>query len=190
MESGIYPLLDEYVEAADYPEKVVEIMKAQRLAHYAFKGEYGCGATSAERVAIILELARINASAATLYLVQTKLIGRTIELYGSEEQKAEYLPKLRDFDLVGSWGLTELDNGSDASGLTTNVRFEDGEYILNGNKRWIGNANKDLITVFARNQDTNEIECFILHLDTPGVQREKIEYKMALRSVQNMQLFF
>ena len=71
-----------------------------------------------------------------------KLFGRTIELYGSEEQKKEYLEKIRDFEFIGGWGLTELLNGSDASAITTSVKLVDGNYILNGNKRWIGNANK------------------------------------------------
>jgi acyl-CoA oxidase len=71
-----------------------------------------------------------------------KLFLRTIELYGSPEQVKEYIPKIRDFDLIGGWGLTEKLNGSDASALTTSVKLVDGHYILNGNKRWIGNANK------------------------------------------------
>ena len=58
------------------------------------------------------------------------------------EQKKEYLEKIRDFEFIGGWGLTELLNGSDASAITTSVKLVDGNYILNGNKRWIGNANK------------------------------------------------
>ena len=86
LESGIYPMLDDYIEHAEYPEVIVGVLKAQRLAHYGLHGKYGCNATSAERNAIVLELARVNASVATLYLVQTKLNMRTIELYGSEDQ--------------------------------------------------------------------------------------------------------
>jgi alkylation response protein AidB-like acyl-CoA dehydrogenase len=85
-----------------------------------------------------------------MVLVQLKLLGRTIELYGSEEQKNEYLPKIRDFKLIGGWGLTEKLNGSDASALTTNVKKVGDNFILNGNKRWIGNANKVQICFFPK----------------------------------------
>ena len=63
------------------------------------------------------------------------------------------LPKLRNLELIGGWGLTEKDIGSDASSLETECyKDENGDWILNGNKRWIGNANKDLMVVFARDK--------------------------------------
>jgi alkylation response protein AidB-like acyl-CoA dehydrogenase len=141
-ESGILNQILPHIENATFPEEVVEILKAQKMGHYFLDGELGNGATAWERATIITEISRVDASAGTLFLVQMKLLARTIELYGSEEQKAYYLPKIRDFEIVGGWGLTEKLNGSDASALTTNVKLVDGQYILNGNKRWIGNANK------------------------------------------------
>lgn len=141
-ESGILKQILPHIENATFPEELVEIFKAQKLGHYFMEGENGNGADNWERATIITELSRVDASAGTLFLVQMKLLARTIELYGSEEQKKEYLPKIRDFKLIGGWGLTEKMNGSDASALTTNVKLVNGNYILNGNKRWIGNANK------------------------------------------------
>ena len=140
-ESGILNQILPYVETATFPEEIIEIFKAQKLGHYFLEGKHGNGATSWDRATIVSELARVDASCATLLLVQMKLLARTIEAYGSEEQKDEYLPKIRDFQLIGGWGLTEKLNGSDASGLTTTVKLVDGHYILNGNKRWIGNGN-------------------------------------------------
>ena len=142
LQSSINPLLDDYLEQAEFPDKVVEVFKSHNLCHYFVDEELGYGGDSFERAAIILELARINASVSTLFMVQTKLCMRTIELYGSDKQKGHYLPLLRDFELVGGWGLTEDENGSDASNMQSTVRYENGNYILNGNKRWIGNANK------------------------------------------------
>lgn len=142
LEAGIKDQIIGHIENASFPEEIVSMLKAQQLGEYFLGGKWGNGASEWEKVAIISELARIDASSATLLLVQMKLLGRTIELYGSDAQKEHYLPKIRDFELVGGWGLTERLNGSDASGITTNVRYEDGYYILNGNKRWIGNGNK------------------------------------------------
>lgn len=142
LEAGILTQIIPHIERATFPEEIVSMLKAQQLGEYFVGGKWGNGASDWERVAIITELARVDASAATLLLVQTKLLMRTIELYGSDAQKEHYLPKIRDFELVGGWGLTERLNGSDASALTTTIRHEDGHYILNGNKRWIGNANK------------------------------------------------
>ena len=147
LQSSINPLLDDYLEKAEFPEKVIEVFKAHNLGHYFVDEELGYGSDSFERAAIVLELARINASVSTLLMVQTKLCMRTIELYGSEKQKSHYLPLLRDFDIIGGWGLTEDDNGSDASNMQSTVRYENGNYILNGNKRWIGNANKVKIQI-------------------------------------------
>lgn len=142
LEAGIKNQILQHIENATFPEELVSMLKAQQLGEYFAEGKYGNGASTWERVAIITEVARIDASVATLLLVQMKLLFRTIELYGSEAQKEHYLPKIRDFELVGGWGLTERLNGSDASGLQTTVKYEDGYYILNGNKRWIGNTNK------------------------------------------------
>ena len=120
----------------------MEICKAQKLGHYFLKAPYGNDSSDWEKMSIITEIARVDASAATMLLVQMKLLARTIELYGSEEQKKIYLPQIRDFKLIGGWGLTEKLNGSDASALTTSVKKIGDNFVLNGNKRWIGNANK------------------------------------------------
>lgn len=141
-ESGILKQIVPYIETASFPEELVEVVKAQKLGHYFFKAPYGNDASDWEKLSIITEIARVDASAATMILVQLKLLGRTIELYGTEEQKSEYLPKIREFKLIGGWGLTEKLNGSDASALTTSVKKVGDNYVLNGNKRWIGNANK------------------------------------------------
>ena len=93
-------------------------------------------------------------------------------------------------EYIGGWGLTERDIGSDASSLTTNVKKVKGGYILNGNKRWIGNGNKDVLIVFARNFDNNQVEGFIVETKCPGYEVEVIKGKLALRIVQNCQITF
>ena len=113
--------------------------------------------------------------------------------YASEEQKAKLLPAIRRYDIVGGWGLTERYRGSDASNIqTTCTRVGPGKWLLNGNKRWIGNANREMMVVFAKNTADNKVLGFLLHLDdsVKGLKREKIVRKMSLRGVANMQLDF
>lgn len=103
------------------------------------------------------------------------------------------MKKIVDLDIIGGWGLTELDRGSDASGmLTTCKQLPDKSWEINGNKRWIGNANRDMMVLFAKNVDTNKIHGFIVHLsDTnPSIKRQVIQRKMSLRGVANVQLHF
>jgi len=101
------------------------------------------------------------------------------------------MPGIVNGKWVGAWGLTEPDYGSDASGLQmTADQQKDGSWVLNGSKRWPGNANKELMTVFARNTSTKEINCFLVHLDWPGITRHRIANKMSLRSVHNMVINF
>lgn len=103
------------------------------------------------------------------------------------------MEKIKNYEIVGGWGLTEKLRGSDASGmLTTCKRIDSNTWVINGNKRWIGNANRDMMVLFAKNADTNKIHGFILKLDdhTPGLKREIIKNKMSLRGVSNVQLYF
>ena len=82
----------------------------------------------------------------------------TIEALGSEEQKAKYLPKLKNLEYIGGWGLTEDKIGSDASNLMTNAKkINATQYKLNGTKRWIGNGNRDILIVWARNLDNQKV---------------------------------
>lgn len=184
---AVYKRLIDYAEQAQFPEDLVPIVRKLDIAKYFYKAD---STNPWDKVAIMLELGRIDASLTTFFLVQNCLLGKTIELYGSEEQKKEYLPKIKNFDIIGGWGLTEVDIGSDASSIQTTAKLVGNEYILNGNKRWIGNANKDILTVFAKEVSSGEVQCFIVDLKSPGVSRSYIKYKMALRPVQNGEIHF
>ena len=95
---------------------------------------------------------RVASLLAMLTCVQAGLLGNTIETLGSKAQKDKYLPKIINLEWIGGWALTEDKVGSDASNLLTTVtKSSNGEYRLNGTKRWMGNANKDLLIVWARN---------------------------------------
>lgn len=100
---------------------------------------------------IAAELARGDAGVASMWTVQLELLGYTIQLLGSEEQKKKYLPKIISLEWIGGWGLTEDKIGSDASNLNTTIAKVNEGYKINGVKRWIGNGNKDLIVVWGKN---------------------------------------
>ena len=111
----------------------------------------------------------------------------SIYMCGSEEQKQKYLPGMQQFDLIGAFGLTEPEVGSGAAGgLTTTCKKVEGGWILNGQKKWIGNATfADVIIIWARDLDDNQVKGFIVEKGTEGFSVEKIKGKMALRIVQN-----
>ncbi|AGL18780.1 acyl-CoA dehydrogenase family protein [Actinoplanes sp. N902-109] len=141
---------------------------------------------------LALEMARADASMATFYGVHAGLAMGSIETCGSPEQRERWLPAMRTFDTIGAFALTEPTGGSDvAAGLRTTARRDGDTWILNGRKRWIGNATfADLIVVWARDLDDNQVKGFVVDKDTPGFTATKIENKIALRTVQNADITF
>jgi alkylation response protein AidB-like acyl-CoA dehydrogenase len=134
-----------------------------------------------------MELARVDASVATFWGVHTGLSAGSIYLCGDEQQKQRWLPSMMRFDKIGSFGLTEPLVGSATSGgmMTTCCR-EGSVWILNGQKKWIGNATfADINVIWAREEGSNQVKGFVVGKDNPGFSVEKIKTKMALRVVQN-----
>ncbi|OWM81745.1 hypothetical protein CDL15_Pgr007783 [Punica granatum] len=170
-----------YWEKAEFPFDVVPKLGALRIAGGTIKG-YGCPGLSITGSAIsVAEVARVDASCSTFILVHSSLAMLTIE-----EQKNKYLPSLAELSTVACWALTEPDYGSDASALRTTATKVEGGWILEGQKRWIGNSTfADLLVIFARNTSTNQINGFIVKKDAPGLTVTKIENKIGLRIVQN-----
>jgi acyl-CoA oxidase len=188
LEKEIAPILNHYIEKAEFP---LQILPKLKDLFGLTEQKYGCRKlTNYEKALNVYELARIDCSLATFYVASLSLVIFTIEKLGSEEQKAIYLPKLCDLELIGGWGLTEPDTGSDASSLTTTATPTDGGFILNGSKRWIGNAPiSDILIIWARNTTTKQIEGFIVPSKHPGVNIVKIQRKLGLRMVQNGDIY-
>ena len=121
-----------------------------------------------------------------MWVVDLGLLGYTIQLLGSEEQKQKYLPKIINFEMLGGWGLTEDKIGSDAANIGTTVTKGAEGYKINGVKRWIGNGNKDLLIAWAKNTENKNVEAYILETKgLKGYKAEAIQNKLALRIVQN-----
>ncbi|CAN4118289.1 unnamed protein product [Withania somnifera] len=186
MEKEVAPIMTKYWEKAEFPFEVIPKLAALHIAGGTIKG-YGCPGFSITGSAVAAaEVARVDASCSTFILVHSSLAMLTIGLSGSEMQKQKYLPSLAEMDTIACWGLTEPDYGSDASGLGTTARKVEGGWILEGQKRWIGNSTfADILVIFARNTSTNQINGFIVKKDAPGLQATKIENKIGLRIVQN-----
>ena len=188
LETEVAPLLPNFVEQAKFPFEVIPKLKGL----FGLKeAKYGCRAISEfEKNINLFELARVDASLATFYASSMSLVIYTIEKLGSEEQKAKYLPGLVNLDIIGSWGLTEPNFGSDASSLETTATPVDGGFVLNGEKRWIGNAPiSDIMIIWARNTETKQVQGFIVPTKSEGVKVDNIERKMALRMVQNGDIY-
>ena len=137
---------------------------------------------------LTMEIARVDVSTATFFGVHSGLAMQSVLVCGSDEQKAEWLPKMRSWDLIGAFGLTEPHVGSAiAGGVQTTARREGDTWVLNGQKKWIGNATfADLVVIWARDEADNQVKGFIVRPESnPGYSVEKIRGKVALRAVEN-----
>ncbi|MDQ6751883.1 MAG: acyl-CoA dehydrogenase family protein [Actinomycetota bacterium] len=133
------------------------------------------------------EFTRADTSIATFIGVHDGLFTGSIEALASEEQKAAWLPDIYSMKKIGAFGLTEPLGGSDVAGGTrTTARREGDNWILNGAKRWIGNATfSDWVVIYARDLADNQVKAFLLDTKTEGYSATKIENKISLRIVQN-----
>jgi glutaryl-CoA dehydrogenase len=141
---------------------------------------------------VALELARVDASVATLVGMQNGLVMGSIAVAGSPEQRAEWLPKFASGELLGAFALTEPLSGSDsARGLRTVAARDGDNWIINGAKRWIGNGSiSDVTIVWAKDAEDGQVKGFIVPTSTPGYSASRIENKQALRIVQNADITF
>ncbi|MAQ95662.1 MAG: acyl-CoA dehydrogenase [Rhodothermaceae bacterium] len=137
---------------------------------------------------LTMEIARVDVSTATFFGVHSGLAMQSLLVCGSDEQKQEWLPAMRAWDQIGAFGLTEPEVGSAiAGGVTTTARREGDTWVLNGQKKWIGNATfADLVIIWARDEADNQVKGFIVRpKENPGYSVEKIRGKIALRAVEN-----
>ncbi len=190
MQEQVAPQVNEHWLRGEFPMQLIPGFAALDIAGMTFRGN-GFPARSCVLEGLVAEeIARVDVSMSTFFGVQSGLAMGSLYLCGSDEQKALYLPKMRRFELLGAFGLTEPQAGSDiAGGLKTSCRREGDVWILNGEKKWIGNATfADFTIVWARDEADRQIKGFIVDRDSPGFAARKIEDKMALRIVQNAEL--
>ena len=187
METKVAPVINKFWAADAFPFELLPAIAELNVAGVGFEG-YGCpGGSTLLDGFIAMEMARVDSSIATFYGVHSGLAMGSIYLLGSEEQRQEWLPKMQAFKAIGAFGLTEPEVGSGAAGgLTTTAKRQGDRWVLNGQKKWIGNATfADVTIIWARDLDDDQVKGFLVRKDAPGMDVEKIEDKMALRIVQN-----
>ena len=188
METKVAPVITKYWVEDSFPFELLPGLKELNIVGVGLKG-YGCRGGSGLLAGLVaMEMARTDSSLATFFGVHSGLAMSSIYLGGSEEQKQKWLPPMARLEKVGCFGLTEPLVGSGASGgLTTTAKREGDTWIINGQKKWIGNAPWcDVSIIWARDVTDNQVKAFIVeNKTTPGFKVEKIQNKIALKVVQN-----
>ncbi|MBT4587053.1 acyl-CoA dehydrogenase [Gammaproteobacteria bacterium] len=151
---------------------------------------YGCAGTNYVSYGLIArEIERVDSSYRSAFSVQTSLAMHAIHKFGSEEQKEFYLPKMANGDLIGCFGLTEPDAGSDPGSMKTNAKKVDGGYNLNGSKTWITNSPiADVLIIWAKDEQ-GILRGFIVDRGVDGLNTPKLEGKFSLRASITGQIF-
>src|SRR5712692_1493815 len=188
METKVAPIINKYWSEDSFPFELLPAVKELNIGGIGMEG-YGCRGGSALLFGLVaMEMARFDASIATFFGVHNGLAMGSIYLGGSEEQKQQWLPPMARWEKIGCFGLTEPLVGSGASGgLTTTAKRDGDTWVINGQKKWIGNSPWcDISVIWARDVADNQVKAFIVeNKTTPGFKVEKIQNKIALKVVQN-----
>ncbi len=176
------PDIADYWERGEFPKHLIP--KLGEMGYYGanLQTEYGtAGVNNLSYGLIMYELERIDSSLRSFAGVQSALVMYPIYSYGSEEQRQEYLPRMATGEVIGCFGLTEHEGGSDPGAMNTTARKDGESYVLNGTKMWITNGGiADVALVWAA--DDGVVRGFLVPTDTPGFTANKIEHKMSMRA--------
>lgn len=184
VDAKLSPHLADWWDAEELP--VREVMKefgAQGLLGPTIPEEYGgAGVSYSAYGAMMYELERGDSGLRSAASVQGSLVMHPIYAYGSAEQKKQWLPGLASGELIGCFGLTEPDGGSDPGGMRTRARRDGGDYVLNGNKMWITNSPVADVAVVWAKDDEGVIRGFLVPRDAKGFSTPRIKRKFSLRA--------
>ncbi|WP_394833343.1 acyl-CoA dehydrogenase family protein [Pendulispora rubella] len=184
VDARVLPIIGEHFERGTFPTELTKEIADLGLLGCNLQG-YGCAGLSDIGYGLVMqELERGDSGVRSFASVQGSLVMYPIHAFGSEEQKEHYLPKMAKGEIIGCFGLTEPDFGSNPAGMRT-VAIEDGDsYVLNGTKRWITNGNvAQVALVWAKVGGVNgEVHGFLVPTDTRGFEARTIHKKMSLRA--------
>jgi glutaryl-CoA dehydrogenase len=190
MTREVEPVINHHWTRATFPHELVPGLADLGIAGLAFDGP-GCPGRGALVDGLVaMELSRVDPSIGTFMGVHGGLAMGSVDLCGSDEQRERWLPAMARMELIGAFGLTEPDVGSAISaGLATTATRDGDDWVLNGAKKWIGNAAfADLVIIWARDTDDGQVKGFVVEKDTEGMEFSKQEDKIALRVVQNAEI--
>lgn len=188
--SEIMPTISKDYETGTFPKRLIPLLAELGTFGASIHG-YGCAGLSYTAYGLIMqELERGDSGIRSFVSVQGALCMYPIFAFGSEEQKNKYLPKMAKGELIGCFGLTEPDFGSNPGGMITRAKKDGDSYILNGSKMWITSGSiADLAIVWAKDDDNN-IRGFIVEKGTPGFTSRDIEKKFSLKASITSELHF
>jgi glutaryl-CoA dehydrogenase len=169
VESDVLPVINDYWDRADFPWALVPKLASLGVVGSTIEG-YGCPGLSPLAAGMVtLEISRGDGSVNTFLGVQSGLAMGSINLLGSEEQKQRWLPAMATLDKIGAFALTEPNHGSDSVALETTVRRDGDALVLNGAKRWIGNASiADVVVVWARDTEDGRVKAVVVEKNPDG----------------------
>ncbi|GAA5230009.1 acyl-CoA dehydrogenase family protein [Arthrobacter cryoconiti] len=177
------PQMNDYWDRADYPLHLVKRMGEKNLLADGINVP-GLEQMSPMAAGLInMEISRIDGSLGTVIAVQGGLALRSIAYFGSDEQKDRWMGPLARGEEYGAFALTEPDHGSDSVGLTTTAHLDGDEWVLNGEKKWIGNGSIGGVTVVWARADDGGVRGFLVEQDTPGYEAKTITGKASLRAI-------
>lgn len=177
------PVINKHWQASEYPLDLVSRLGSLDVMTDGLDVPGHKKMSTLEAGLTLMEITRADASMGTVIAVQAGLAMRSIAMLGSEEQKAEYLPQMASCSLLGAFGLTEPDHGSDSIALETTAVRDGDEWVLNGEKKWIGNGASGGITIIYARMENGNVSGFIVPQDTPGYSATVIEGKLSLRAI-------
>ncbi|WP_405607864.1 acyl-CoA dehydrogenase family protein [Streptomyces sp. NBC_00076] len=188
----IKPLVNENWGKGEFPKELIGIFRESGLAGLPYEGygEHRPAVSNLLSGMLAMEMARTDASVSTFFGVHNGLAMYSIHSGGSQEQRDRWLPEMAAMDKIGAFAMTEPLGGSDVAGGMRTTAVRDGDtWVLNGAKKWIGNATfADHVVVWARDADDDHVKGFVVEKGTPGFEPVKIEGKIAFRIVENAEI--
>ncbi|HAF49762.1 MAG: Butyryl-CoA dehydrogenase [Synergistales bacterium 54_24] len=188
----IAPVAAQYDQEEKFPEEIVKKMGALGIFGTVIPEEYGGGGFDYISHALVAEeLGRVDSSVRGIYSVQISLVTLSILRWGTEDQKRMYVPRLASGEILGCFGLTEPNSGSDVASMQASAVLDGDSYVLNGNKMWISNGCADVALIFAKTDKSaghRGITAFIVDTKTPGFSSRDIHGKLGLRASSTAEL--
>lgn len=187
----VSPIIEDYAQKAEFPKQLLKGLAEVGAFGPTIPVEYGGMGLDYMAYGIIMqEIERGDSGIRSTASVQGSLVMYPINAYGSEEQKHKYLPKLASGELMGCFGLTEPDHGSNPSGMTTNIKDKGDHYLLNGAKMWISNSPfADIAIVWAKDEE-GKIRGLIVERGMEGFSTPETHNKWSLRASATGELVF
>jgi glutaryl-CoA dehydrogenase len=184
-DADVVPVINSYWQNEEFPFELLPKMAALNVAGTTIEG-YGCPGMSPTAAGLVSrELARGDGGLTTFFAVHSGVAMTSISMLGSEEQKDKWLPPMARMEKIGAFGLTEPNHGSDAALLETAARREGDEYVIDGSKRWIGNASFADVTVIWAREEHGKVGAFLVERGTPGLEVTITTGKTSQRTVLN-----